>query len=42
MYYYIDESGNTGLNLFDANQPKLLYGVPVGSAILVGIVEPWL
>jgi len=27
MYFYIDESGNTGLNLFDADQPFLYYGV---------------
>jgi uncharacterized coiled-coil protein SlyX len=27
MYYFVDESGNTGLNLFDANQPTLFYGV---------------
>lgn len=30
MYYYVDESGNTGLNLFDENQPILYYGV-IGS-----------
>jgi len=27
MYFYIDESGQTGLNLFDADQPFLYYGV---------------
>lgn len=27
MYFYIDESGNTGLNLFDKSQPHLYYGV---------------
>lgn len=27
MYFYIDESGNTGNNLFDKNQPVLSYGV---------------
>ncbi|TDP30757.1 hypothetical protein DEU29_11540 [Idiomarina aquatica] len=27
MYFHIDESGNTGNNLFDANQPVLSYGV---------------
>lgn len=27
MYYYIDESGQTGLNLFDDSQPFLYYGV---------------
>ncbi|RVI98966.1 hypothetical protein CN193_22085 [Sinorhizobium meliloti] len=27
MYFYVDESGNTGLELFDPNQPTLYYGV---------------
>jgi len=27
MYFYVDESGHTGLNLFDASQPRLYYGV---------------
>ena len=27
MYFYVDESGQTGLNLFDAAQPVLYYGV---------------
>ncbi|MGH8422891.1 MAG: DUF3800 domain-containing protein [Pseudomonas fluorescens] len=27
MYFYIDESGQTGLNLFDPHQPVLYYGV---------------
>lgn len=27
MYFYIDESGHTGANLFDENQPFLYYGV---------------
>ena len=27
MYFYVDESGQTGLNLFDKNQPCLYYGV---------------
>jgi len=27
MYFYIDESGHTGTNLFDPNQPALCYGV---------------
>lgn len=26
MYFYIDESGHTGLNLFDVTQPTLYYG----------------
>jgi len=32
MYFYIDESGHTGPNLFDPNQPVLYYGV-VSSAV---------
>lgn len=27
MYFYIDESGQTGLNLFDKSQPFLYYGI---------------
>lgn len=27
MYCYVDESGNTGANLFDADQPVLYYGL---------------
>ncbi len=27
MYFYIDESGNSGNNLFDRSQPVLSYGV---------------
>ena len=27
MFFHIDESGNTGMNLFDGNQPRLSYGV---------------
>ncbi len=27
MYFHVDESGNTGNNLFDANQPRLSYGM---------------
>ena len=27
MYFYVDESGHTGLNIFDINQPRLYYGV---------------
>ena len=27
MFFHIDESGNTGMNLFDENQPRLSYGV---------------
>tara|TARA_R100000988_G_C4002934_1_gene170366 strand:- start:669 stop:1790 length:1122 start_codon:yes stop_codon:yes gene_type:complete len=27
MFFYVDESGHTGTNLFDENQPMLYYGV---------------
>lgn len=27
MFFHVDESGNTGNNLFDANQPSLSYGL---------------
>ena len=27
MFFYVDEAGNSGNNLFDANQPVLTYGV---------------
>ena len=27
MFFHIDESGNTGMSLFDQNQPRLSYGV---------------
>lgn len=27
MYFYVDESGNSGLHLFDQDQPVLLYGM---------------
>lgn len=30
MYFHIDESGNTGNNLFDANQARLSYGLLSG------------
>ena len=42
MYYFIDESGNTGLELFDANQPTLYYGVLNTRANLDVIAEPLL
>jgi hypothetical protein len=27
MFFYVDESGHTGSNLFDPAQPQLYYGV---------------
>jgi hypothetical protein len=37
MYFYVDESGHTGANLFDAAQPTLYYGV-LSSPINVDLV----
>lgn len=42
MYYFVDESGNTGLHLFDANQPTLYYGVLGCQVNLDVIAEPML
>lgn len=42
MYCYVDESGNTGLELFDKNQPTLYYGVLIARANLDVIAEPML
>ena len=37
MYFYIDESGHTGVNLFDEAQPMLYYGV-LSSKLNVDII----
>lgn len=37
MYFYVDESGHTGPNLFDASQPTLYYGV-LSSGVNVDLV----
>jgi hypothetical protein len=42
LFYFVDESGNTGLNLFDKNQPKLYYGILGCRANLDVIAEPLL
>lgn len=42
MYYYVDESGNTGNNLFDANQPLLYYGLITSKTNLNVVAEPLL
>ena len=34
MFFFVDESGHTGANLFDAAQPKLYYGL-LSSAVFV-------
>lgn len=42
MYCFIDESGNTGLELFDTNQPTLYYGLLTAQANLDLVAEPLL
>jgi Protein of unknown function (DUF3800) len=42
MYFYVDESGNTGQNLFDPNQHFLYYGVLSCRKNLDVIAEPML
>jgi hypothetical protein len=37
MHFYVDESGHTGPNLFDAEQPLLYYGV-LSSRVNVDVV----
>ena len=37
MFFYVDESGHTGNNLFDATQPYLYYGV-IGSILNLDIL----
>ncbi|MYA30655.1 MAG: hypothetical protein F4Y31_05405 [Gammaproteobacteria bacterium] len=37
MFFHIDESGNTGMNLFDTSQPRLSYGV-LSSALNVDLL----
>lgn len=42
MYCYVDESGNTGANLFDSEQPNLYYGLIVSWTNLDVTAEPLL
>lgn len=42
MYCYVDESGNTGTNLFDPAQPNLYYGLLTSKTNLDVTVEPLL
>lgn len=42
MYCYVDESGNTGANLFDASQPILYYGLITSKSNLDVTAEPLL
>lgn len=39
MYFFVDESGHTGTNLFDENQPSLYYGVLVCETNLDAVAE---
>ena len=40
MFFYVDESGHTGTNLFDENQPVLYYGVLSAKTNLDVLAEP--
>jgi len=40
MHFYVDESGHTGANLFDGNQPTLYYGVLSSKLNVDAIAEP--
>ena len=42
MYFYVDESGNTGNHLFDGNQPFLYYGLLCCRKNLDVVAEPML
>lgn len=42
MYFYVDESGHTGLNLFDDAQPELMYGLLSTRLNLDVVAEPTL
>lgn len=42
MYCYVDESGNTGNNLFDTAQPVLYYGLLTSKTNLDATAEPLL
>lgn len=40
MYFFVDESGHTGANLFDENQPILYYGVLSAKTNIDVLAEP--
>jgi hypothetical protein len=42
MYFYVDESGHTGLNIFDTSQPLLYYGVLSSKTNVDVLAEPTL
>lgn len=41
MFFFVDEGGNTGLNLFDPQQPTLYYGVLSSQVDLDMAAQPW-
>lgn len=42
MYFYVDETGQTGLNLFDEAQPSLFYGVLSSKNDLDEVTKPYI
>jgi len=42
MFFYVDESGHTGLNLFDRSQPDLFYGMLSSKVNLDVLAEPYI
>jgi hypothetical protein len=40
VFFYVDESGHTGANLFDETQPKLYYGLLSSAVHLDFVAEP--
>lgn len=42
MFFYVDESGHTGPNLFDESQPMLYYGVASSKLDIDRVAEPHL
>jgi hypothetical protein len=40
MYFYVDESGHSGSDLFDAQQPNLYYGVLSSPQNIDIVAEP--
>lgn len=42
MHFYVDESGHTGPNLFDASQPTLYYGVLSSTVNVDVLAADWL
>ena len=42
QFFYVDESGHTGTNLFDANQPFLYYGIISARVNLDVLAKPYI